>query len=115
MSLHRQTTGTMHREMRQNGTERRQQRGSRLMRHLSLLPSNNQLSTRNSQVHRFFRQNQTTTQAFLELRKKPNSTHQRMKPERTECTQDFNFQDSNYIFQRAFSQKRKQGGGGTSL
>jgi hypothetical protein len=101
--------------MRQNGTERRQQRGSRLMRHLSLLPSNNQLSTRNSQVHRFFRQNQTTTQAFLELRKKPNSTHQRMKPERTECTQDFNFQDSNYIFQRAFSQKRKQGGGGTSL
>jgi hypothetical protein len=89
----------MHREMRQNGTERRQQRGSRLMRHPSLLPSNNQLPTRNSQVRRFFRQNQTTTQAFLELRKEPNSTHQRMKPERTECTQDFNFQDSNYIFQ----------------
>jgi hypothetical protein len=71
----------MHREMWQNGTERRQQRGSRLMRHPSLLPSNNQLPTRNSQVRRFFRQNQTTTQAFLELRKKPNSTHQRMKPD----------------------------------
>jgi len=41
MSLHRQTIGTMHREMWQNGTERRQQRGSRLMRHPSLLPSNN--------------------------------------------------------------------------